>query len=69
MKTKLLSAAMLLVLACSNMLAQTKTATLVLTSSTKYQYIDGFGGTGMNGQWADVYTQAKVNKLWGTGAN
>ena len=69
MKTKLLSAAMLLVLSCSNMLAQTKTATLVLTSSTKYQYIDGFGGTGMNGQWADVYTQAKVNKLWGTGAN
>ena len=47
MKTKLLSAAMLLVLACGNMLAQTKTATLVLTSSAKYQYIDGFGGTGI----------------------
>ena len=47
--------------------AQTKTATLVITAGTKYQYIDGFGGTGMNGQWADVYTQTKVNKLWGKG--
>ena len=45
--------------------AQTKAASLVLTASTKYQHIDGFGGTGMNGQWADVYTQAKVEKLWG----
>lgn len=33
----------------------------------KYQKIDGFGGTGMNGQWADVYTQEKVNLLWGQG--
>ncbi len=47
--------------------AQTKAAVLVLRGQTKYQYIDGFGGTGMNGQWADVYTQEKVNKLWGTG--
>lgn len=44
-----------------------KTATMTITSATKYQYIDGFGGTGMNGQWGDVYTQQKVNKLWGTG--
>lgn len=49
--------------------AQTKSATLALTAGTKYQYIEGFGGTGMNGQWADVYTQAKVNKLWGKGAD
>ena len=48
--------------------AQTKSATLAISAGTKYQYIEGFGGTGMNGQWADVYTQAKVNKLWGTGA-
>ena len=47
--------------------AQTKSATLVLSANTKYQCIDGFGGTGMNGQWADVYTQTKVNKLWGQG--
>ena len=33
----------------------------------KYQKIDGFGGTGMNGQWADIYTQEKVNLLWGQG--
>ena len=48
-------------------LAQTKTATLIIKQNVKYQYIDGFGGTGMNGQWGDVYTQAKVNKLWGQG--
>ena len=49
------------------MSAQNKSATLSITASTKYQYIEGFGGTGMNGQWGDVYTQAKVNKLWGSG--
>ena len=48
-------------------LAADRTATLTTTATTKYQYIDGFGGTGMNGQWADVYTQQKVNLLWGTG--
>ena len=46
-----------------------KTATITLSRSTKYQYIDGFGGTGMNGQWADIYTQQKVNLLWGQGEN
>ncbi len=51
----------------AGMRAQTRSATLVVTAGTKYQYIDGFGGTGMNGQWGDVYTQAKVNKLWGQG--
>ncbi|MBQ9361970.1 MAG: family 43 glycosylhydrolase [Bacteroidaceae bacterium] len=44
-----------------------KSATISMSRSTKYQYIDGFGGTGMNGQWGDVYTQEKVNKLWGKG--
>lgn len=44
---------------------QTRSASLVLSAGTKYQYIDGFGGTGMNGQWSDVYTQAKAEKLWG----
>ena len=39
----------------------------IQATPTKYQKIDGFGGTGMNGQWADVYTQEKVNLLWGTG--
>ncbi|MBR1448572.1 MAG: family 43 glycosylhydrolase [Prevotella sp.] len=48
-------------------LAADRTATLTTTATTKYQYIDGFGGTGMNGQWGDVYTQQKVNLLWGTG--
>lgn len=45
----------------------TRSATLSVTAGTKYQHIDGFGGTGMNGQWADVYTQVKVQKLWGMG--
>lgn len=44
-----------------------KSASVSISRSTKYQYIDGFGGTGMNGQWADIYTQEKVNKLWGKG--
>ena len=39
----------------------------IATNPAKYQKIDGFGGTGMNGQWADVYTQEKVNLLWGQG--
>ena len=47
--------------------AATKTATLTLSAGTKYQHIDGFGGTGMNAQWGDTYTQQKVNMLWGTG--
>lgn len=52
---------------CTAAQAATKTATLTVTATTKYQYIDGFGGTGMNGQWYDIYTQQKVNLLWGTG--
>ena len=47
--------------------AQTKSAILVMRAQNKYQYIDGFGGTGMDAAWGDVYTQEKVNKLWGTG--
>ncbi len=39
----------------------------IQASPTKYQKIDGFGGTGMNGQWGDVFTQEKVNLLWGQG--
>ena len=39
----------------------------ITANPTKHQKIDGFGGTGMNGQWADVYTQEKVNLLWGQG--
>lgn len=46
---------------------QTRSANMSIASATKYQHIDGFGGTGMNGQWGDVYTQQKVNLLWGTG--
>lgn len=47
--------------------AQTKSASLTVASKTRYQHIDGFGGTGMNGQWVDAYTAVKVKKLWGTG--
>ena len=57
-------------LACLNPLGTNAvtTANLYITANpTKYQKIDGFGGTGMNGQWADVYTQEKVNLLWGQG--
>ena len=39
----------------------------ISSNPEKLQKIDGFGGTGMNGQWADVYTQEKVNLLWGQG--
>ena len=49
------------------MTASAQTAKLNMSTSLKRQHIDGFGGTGMNGQWADVYTQAKVNLLWGKG--
>lgn len=49
------------------LLAADKTATLAVTVGTKYQFIDGFGGTGMDGQWYDVYTQQKAELLWGTG--
>lgn len=45
----------------------TRSAVVTVLPNTRYQHIDGFGGTGMNGQWADVYTQEKVNALWGTG--
>ena len=39
--------------------------TVTIDPETTYQHIDGFGGCGMNGQWADVYTQEKVDLLWG----
>lgn len=62
----LLLAALALTAPTHAQVAANRSATLNVTPSTKYQYIDGFGGTGMNGQWGDVYTQAKVQKLWGT---
>lgn len=46
--------------------AVTRAATVRITK-TRYQHIDGFGGCGMNGQWADKYTETKVKALWGTG--
>ena len=51
----------------STLKTASKTGYINVVARTKYQHIDGFGGTGMNGQWADKYTQVKVNKLWGTG--
>lgn len=47
--------------------AATKQAKLTVGISTKYQHIDGFGGTAMTPDWRDVYTQQKVNLLWGQG--
>lgn len=67
MKKKLLIVALALLSFAGEVFAQTKSASLVLSAGTKYQYIDGFGGTGMNGQWGDVYTQEKAKKLWGRG--
>lgn len=46
--------------------AQTKTAVLRVTETTKYQHITGFGGVGMSGTWGNDYTQAKIDLLWGT---
>ncbi len=46
-------------------IAQSRTATVRVNTSYQYQHIDGFGGTGMSGTWSDVYTQEKVNLLWG----
>lgn len=51
---------------CIPLCAQ-RTANVNLDSETRYQKIDGFGGCGMNGQWADVYTQEQVDRLWGPG--
>ena len=64
-KTLIIAAAALM--ACTAQAQNTRSASLTITAGTKYQHIDGFGGTGMNGQWADIYTQTKVQKLWGTG--
>ena len=47
--------------------AATRSSTLTVTATTKYQHIDGFGGTAMTPDWRDAYTQQKVNLLWGTG--
>ena len=60
-------ALLLLVVFPESMTAQRRTASVKITPSTRYQHIDGFGGCGMNGQWADKYTEAKVKALWGTG--
>lgn len=51
----------------ANVLMAQRSASIRVVPTTKYQHIDGFGGTGMNGQWADNYTEAKVKALWGTG--
>ncbi len=68
MKKNIILFAMASLLPLGNICAQkTRTATLLITASTKYQHIDGFGGTGMNGQWGDVYTRAKAEMLWGQG--
>jgi O-glycosyl hydrolase len=47
--------------------AATRTANITINNTTKYQYIDGFGGTAMNSQWGDTYTQKKAEILWGQG--
>ena len=49
---------------CIPLCAQ-RTASVSLDPETRFQKIDGFGGCGMNGQWADVYTQEQVDLLWG----
>ncbi len=67
MKKRILTLIAAIGMSTSLLCGQTKSATLSITASTKYQYVEGFGGTGMNGQWADIYTQEKVNKLWGKG--
>lgn len=54
-------------LTSGTVVAANKTATLTVTATTRYQHIDGFGGTGMTPDWRDAYTQLKVNRLWGTG--
>lgn len=42
-----------------------RSASFVVDTSRVYQSIYGFGGVGMNGQWANVYTEEKVDMLWG----
>lgn len=67
-KLLLLCAALLCMAGALPMGAQTtKSSTLTISSSTRYQYIDGFGGTAMTPDWRDVYSQEKVRRLWGTG--
>ena len=70
MRKNIIIAAAFCLTAASQAVAQsTLTATISISYGTKYQYIDGFGGTGMNGQWADVYNASRVRALWGTGTN
>ena len=69
MKKKFLLVMSGCLLLSTGMTAQTKSASIVVNANTRYQHIDGFGGTGMNGQWADVYTKENVEKLWGQGEN
>ena len=45
-----------------------RTASVSLDPETRFQKIDGFGGCGMNGQWADVYTRTS-GLVVGTGRN
>ena len=67
-KLLLLCAALLCMAGALPLGAQTtKSSTLTISSSTRYQYIDGFGGTAMTPDWRDVYSQEKVRRLWGTG--
>ncbi|MBQ9356825.1 MAG: family 43 glycosylhydrolase [Prevotella sp.] len=67
MRRTLYTAALLL-LSLTGMAAD-KNATLTVYATTRYQHIDGFGGTAMTPDWRDAYTQQKVNLLWGQGQN
>ncbi len=66
-KRKIFLTGLMAVSLCPATWAQTKNATLVMRAQNKYQYIDGFGGTGMDAAWGDVYTQEKARMLWGKG--
>jgi len=46
-----------------------KTATCVISTGTKYQYIYGFGGCGMSGTWGADYTDDMVDLMWGDGVS
>lgn len=67
MRRFLYTAALLLLPLAS--MAATKTAKITISPSTRYQHIDGFGGTAMTPDWRDAFTQQKVNLLWGQGPN
>lgn len=53
-----------MLLFCSIGIYSQNNASVTIDTETKYQKIDGFGGCGMNGQWADVMTKEQVDLLW-----